>query len=195
MAAPLDVPVGCHIAMEAPLGMHASASSSPSAPHPDLLAPPAHQARHPTSYQRRRTATPERTCPCGCRGPPRGRQTTAPSGPAGRRTANRRPRRAAALPPPSTTGPLQRAAASLLPLLPQRHAAVRKVAAAGAASGGRRAAARPEQRSRSGCSCPFLPLPSGQQADEDKVWEGITWCTRDCTRRFHLDAATIFFPI
>jgi len=114
----------------------------------------------------------------GCRGPPRGRQATAPSGPAGHHTANRRPRRAAALPPPSTTGPLQRAAASLLPLLPQRHAAVRKVAAAGAASGGRRAAARPEQRSRSGCSCPFLPLPSGQQADEDKVWEGITWCTR-----------------
>ena len=131
----------------------------------------------------------------GCGGPPRGRQATAPSGPAGRRTANRRPRRAAALPPPSTTGPLQRAAAGLLPLLPQRHAAVRKVAAAGAASGGRRAAARPEQRSRSGCSCPFFPLPSGQQADEDKVWTGITWCTRDCTRRFVLMLLLFFFDL
>ena len=154
--------------MGAPLGLHASASSSPSAPHSDPLAPPAHQARHPTSCQRRRTATPERTCPCGCRGPLWGRQTTAPSGPAGRRTANRRQRRAAALPPPSTTGPLQSAAAGLLPLLPQSRAAVRKVAAAGAASGGRRAAARSEQRSRSGCTSPRrAPSPVGSCPSTD----------------------------
>ena len=56
MAAPLDVPVEYHIAMEAPLGLHASALSSLSAPHPDPPAPPAHQARRPDSYQRRRTA-------------------------------------------------------------------------------------------------------------------------------------------
>ena len=56
MAAPLDVPVGYHIAMGAPLGLHASASSSLSAPHPDPPAPPAHQAKRPDSYQRHRTA-------------------------------------------------------------------------------------------------------------------------------------------
>ena len=63
MAAPLDVPVEYHIAMGAPLGLHASASSSPSAPHPDPPAPPAHQARRPASYQRRCTAPTERACP------------------------------------------------------------------------------------------------------------------------------------
>ena len=158
----LDVPVRNHIAMGAPLGLHASASLSPSAPHPDLPAPTAHQARRPASYQRRRTASPSARALRGCGGPLRGCQATAPSGPVGRRTANRRQRGAAALPPPSTTGPLQRAAAGLLPLLPQRRAAVRKVAATGAASGGRRAAARLEQRSRSGCTSPRrAPSPVG----------------------------------
>ena len=118
MAAPLDVPVGYHIAIGAPLGLCASASSSPSAPHPDPPAPPAHQARRPASYQRRRIASPRACALRGCGGPPRGCQATAPSGSAGRRTANRRQHGAAALLPPSTTGPLQRAAAGLLPLLP-----------------------------------------------------------------------------
>ena len=205
MAAPLDVPVGYHIAIGAPLGLRASASSSPSAPHPDPPAPPAHQARRPASYQRRRIASPRACALRGCGGPPRGCQATAPSGPAGRRTANRRQRGAAALPPPSTTGPLQSAAAGLLPLLPQRRAAVRKVAAAGAASGGRRAAARPEQRSRSGCtsprrapspvgSCPlhrFASDPVSTDGCEDKVGGNAT-CTRDCTRRFVLMLLLLF---
>ena len=56
MAAPLDVSVGYHIAMRAPLGLHASTLSSLSAPHPDPPAPLAHQARRPDSYQHRLTA-------------------------------------------------------------------------------------------------------------------------------------------
>ena len=205
MAAPLDVPVGYHIAMGAPLGLHASASSSPSAPHPDPPAPPAHQARRPASYQRRRTVSPRARALRGCGGPPRGCQATAPSGPAGCRTANRCQRGAAALPPPSTTGPLQRAAAGLLPLLPQRRAAVRKVAATGAASRGRRATARPEQRSRSGFTSPRrAPSPVGScplhrfasdpvSTDGCEEVGGNATCTRDCTRRFGLMLLLFFF--
>jgi len=63
MAVPLDVPVGYHIAIGAPLGLCASASSSPSAPHPDPPAPPAHQARRlpPTSAA---APFPQERVPC-----------------------------------------------------------------------------------------------------------------------------------
>ena len=91
MAAPLDVPVGYHIAMGAPMGLHAFASSSLSAPHPDPPAPPAHQARRPDSYQRRRTAAMSASawlrritagtpghCTIGAGGPPHRQSTSTP---------------------------------------------------------------------------------------------------------------------
>ena len=75
-------------------------------------------------------------------------------------------------------------------------------------SGGRRAAARPEQRSRSGCtsprrapspvgSCPlhrFASDPVSTDGCEDKVGGNAT-CTRDCTRRFVLMLLLFFFDL
>jgi len=117
MAAPLDVPVGYHIAMGAPLGLHASASSSLSAPHPDPPAPPAHQARRPDSYQRCRTAAMSASawlrrttagtpghCTIGAGGPPH-RQSTSTRGCSAAAALHYRssptPRRGPASPPPS----------------------------------------------------------------------------------------------
>ena len=163
MAAPLDVPVGYHIAMGAPLGLHASASSSPSAPHPDPPTPPAHQARRPDSYQRRRTAAMSasawlRRTTAGTPGhcairtvePPHRRSTSPPS----RSAQGRSPSR---LPSPA----LSSAQSSLRPLRPQRRfrrRLVREDAAARAARG-RQSTPQLEQRplgSRPLCFCPFL---------------------------------------
>ena len=198
MTVPLDVPVGYHIAMGAPLGLHASASSSLSAPHPDPPAPPAHQARRPDSYQRRRTAAMSASawlrrttagtpghCAIGAGGPPHRRSTSSP----GRSAQGLRPSR---LPSPA----LSSAQSSLRPLRPQRRfrrCLVREDAAARAARGPPVHPAAGAEAAR--VSPPlFLPLPlsSGQQADEDKVWGGITWCTRDCIRRFVLMLLLIF---
>ena len=118
MAAPLDVPVGYHIAMGAPLGLHASASSSPSTPHPDPPAPPAHQARRPDSYQHRRTAAMSTSawlrrttagtpghCTIGAGGPPHRQSTSTPGRSAAAALHHRSSptrRREPASPPPST---------------------------------------------------------------------------------------------
>ena len=118
MAAPLDVPVGYHIAMGAPLGLHASTSSSLSAPHPDPPAPPAHQARRPDSYQRRRTAAMSASawlrrttagtpghCTIGAGGPPHRQSTSTPGRSAAAALHHRSSptrRREPASPPPST---------------------------------------------------------------------------------------------
>jgi hypothetical protein len=124
MAAPLNVPIGYHIVMGVPLGLHASASSSPSAPHPAPPAPPMHQARRLASYQRRRTAPPERACPVrlrrttagtpghcaiGASGPPHRQSTSTP----GDSTATTLPHR---LHPPSCRAPSPSPSAPLPPL-------------------------------------------------------------------------------
>ena len=162
MAAPLDVPVGYHIAMGAPLGLHASGSSSLSALHPDPPAPPAHQARRPDSYQRHRIAAMSASawlrrttagmpghCAIGAVGPPHRRSTSPP----GRSAQGLRPSR---LPSPA----LSSAQSSLRPLRPQRRfrrRLVREDAAARAA----RAAGPPRSwsRGRSGLA-PSVFAPS-----------------------------------
>ena len=179
MAAPLDVPVGYHIAMGAPLGLHASASSSLSAPHPDPPAPPAHQARRPDSYQRRRTAalsasawlrrttagTPGH-CAIGAGGPPHRRSTSPP----GRSAQGLRPSRL-------TSPALSSAQSSLCPLRPQRRFRRRLVREDAAARAARGPPVHPAAGAEAARVSPplFLPLPlsSGQQADEDKVWGAL----------------------
>jgi len=164
MAAPLDVPVGYHIAMGAPLGLHASASSSLSAPHPDPLAPPAYQARRPDSYQRRRTAAMSASawlrrttagtpghCVIGAGGPPH-RRSTSPPGPQ-RPGAKAPPAFHRRLSPPRSQAcvPFVLSAASAAALCATMRLRGRP--------GGRRSTPQLEQRplgSRPLCFCPFL---------------------------------------
>ena len=156
MAAPLDVPVGYHIAIGAPLGLRASASSSPSAPHPDpprpscasgqapcLLPAPPHRfpKRACPTRLRRTTAGMPGHCAIGAGGPPH-RQSTSTPGYSAATALHHRPsptrRRGPASPPPS---------------------AARKVAAAGAASGGRQAAAHGRSRGAARVAPPPVELP------------------------------------
>ena len=97
---------------------------APSAPHPDPPAPPAHQARRPASYQRRRTAPPERACPVRLRrttaGTP-GHYAIGASGPPHRQSTSTPGRSAAAAPPhrlhpPHCRAPSRSPSAPLLPL-------------------------------------------------------------------------------
>ena len=150
-----------------------------SAPHPDPPAPPAHQAKRPDSYQRHRTAAMSASawlrrttagmpghCAIGAGGSPHRRSTSPP----GRSAQGLRPSR---LPSPA----LSSAQSSLCPLRPQcrfRRSHVREDATVRAARGPPVHPAAGAEAAR--VSPPlFLPLPlsSGQQADEDKVWGAL----------------------
>ena len=172
-----------------PLGS-ASRSARPSCASgqaPCLLPAPPH--RFPKSMcparLRRTSAGMPGHCAIGAGGPPHRRSTSPP----GRSAQGLRPSR---LPSPA----LSSVQSSLCPLRPLRRfcrSLVREDAAVRAARGPPVHPAAGAEAAR--VSPPlFLPLPlsSGQQADEDKVWGGITWCTRDCTRRFVLMLLLIF---